>query len=266
MHTSQGLPPYTVQESSRARRVRIRVAPRSGVTVVVPRGYDQGRIPALLRQRRDWLDDTILRMREEENAGREWAQQAGLPEPPPPQCPGTLWAPPESIRLLAVSEEWTVEHMDTDEVSAKTSGRSGVRVSSRGPGLLSLRGSVQNPAVCAEALRRWLLERGRVHLSPWLRELSRRHDLPYENVRLRTQKSRWGSCSSGGTISLNARLLFLPEPLVEHVLLHELAHTRHLNHGREFYALLAALDPDCARHDSLLSGAWRYVPAWAESD
>lgn len=45
-------------------------------------------------------------------------------------------------------------------------------------------------------------------------------------------------------------------------MLHELAHTRHLNHSARFWALLARLDPECARHDEELAQAWTYIPPW----
>jgi predicted metal-dependent hydrolase len=58
--------------------------------------------------------------------------------------------------------------------------------------------------------------------------------------------------------------LFLPADLVDHVLLHELAHTRHLNHSQRFWRLLARLDPDWRSHHARLRDARQCVPAWVE--
>ena len=70
--------------------------------------------------------------------------------------------------------------------------------------------------------------------------------------RHRFMKSRWGSCSSRGSISLNTHLVKLPDALMEHVVVHELCHLRHMNHGRAFYRLMdAALADWPARREAL---------------
>ncbi|HLN55368.1 MAG TPA: SprT family zinc-dependent metalloprotease [Bacteroidales bacterium] len=62
-------------------------------------------------------------------------------------------------------------------------------------------------------------------------------------LRIRTMKSRWGSCSSRGIISLNTELIRLPEVYLEYVILHELCHLKHHNHGAGFYELLSEICP-----------------------
>lgn len=81
-------------------------------------------------------------------------------------------------------------------------------------------------------------------------------------MRVRFQRTRWGSCSAKGSINLNAALLFLPERLVRYILLHELCHTRELNHSPAFWKLVFAADPDALAKDKAMRGAWKYVPDW----
>lgn len=83
-----------------------------------------------------------------------------------------------------------------------------------------------------------LRDQARRLLPPRLEALSRRWALPYERLTVRGSRSRWGSCSSARHISLSYFLLRLPVRLVDYVLLHELAHTREMNHGPAFWALL----------------------------
>jgi predicted metal-dependent hydrolase len=82
---------------------------------------------------------------------------------------------------------------------------------------------------------------------------------------VRSQRSRWGSCSRRGTISLNAKLLFLPPGLVEYVFLHELCHTQRMDHSKAYWALLRRHVPDCKRHARTLRATPGLVPAWVDA-
>ena len=76
-----------------------------------------------------------------------------------------------------------------------------------------------------------------------LDELARRHGFSVAGVSIRNQRTRWGSCSRSGRISLNWRLIRLPPDIRDYVLLHELTHLRHLNHSARFWRELARLCP-----------------------
>ena len=78
-----------------------------------------------------------------------------------------------------------------------------------------------------------------------LAELAARYGFAYGRVAVKHNRSNWGSCSAKGNINLNLNLMRLPADLRDYVLLHELAHLRHRNHGPEFHALLDRLCADC---------------------
>ena len=92
------------------------------------------------------------------------------------------------------------------------------------------------PKIDREDARRVLTQR--------LAELAEDHNFDYGKVSIRSQKTRWGSCSSQNNISLNQNLLHLPDYLIDYVLLHELTHTRVKNHSSTFWNELEKVWPD----------------------
>jgi len=74
-----------------------------------------------------------------------------------------------------------------------------------------------------------------------LRHLAKKHGFTYNRVFIRNQKTRWGSCSHKNNISLNMKLVKLPDELMDYVILHELAHTRVKDHSNDFWAELNRL-------------------------
>lgn len=233
---------YSIQESLRAKCVRVKVSLYDGrVVVVVPRGFDRNQIPEIVREKQSWIE----RAQRQVNEQRELAGTNGSSHRP------------EQVHLRALGEEWNVSY--------DPSPLSGVALYKRGEGKLLLRGAIESQALCHLALQRWLKRKAHAELIPWLKTMSRHHELPMTRAVVRAQRSRWGSCSRHQTISINQKLLFLPPPLVRYVFLHELCHSVHFNHSPAFWEFLEQREPQCRELDAELDTAWRYVPLWASA-
>lgn len=74
----------------------------------------------------------------------------------------------------------------------------------------------------------------------------------YRRITIRDQKTRWGSCSSTGTLSFNYRLMFAPPRVLDYVVVHELCHLTHMNHSRDFWNLVASVMPDYKQYKTWL--------------
>ncbi len=82
--------------------------------------------------------------------------------------------------------------------------------------------------------------------------LARRMDCTYTALRFGQQKTRWGSCSSRKSLQFNWRLAHAPKEVIDYVIIHELAHTKEMNHGKKFWELVEKYDPDFRLHKRYL--------------
>ena len=94
------------------------------------------------------------------------------------------------------------------------------------------------------AVQKYLRRLAAQELPARVMELAARHGVNVTRVTVRNQKSRWGSCSRRGTISLNWRLIQTPVYVRDYIILHELAHRRQMNHSEKFWQEVARLCPD----------------------
>lgn len=102
---------------------------------------------------------------------------------------------------------------------------------------------IDNPPPSPDQIEAWRAEAKRV-LPVRLAELAQRYSFRYNQVRIKHSVSNWGSCSRKGNINLNLNIVRLPEDLRDYILLHELCHLRHPDHGPGFHTLLESLCPD----------------------
>lgn len=229
---------YKIRMSRRAQRARIVVHTDGTVEVVVPFGLDALFVPRWVASQRPWIDKARARIQRRKSKAGEGPERL-----------------PETICLPMLGEELRVHYRSSELPS--------VRCKVKDDGL-HVSGPVDDVIAVREALQAWLKKQARTCLPDRLQYLADTHGFRVGDVSIRLQKSRWGSCSARGSISLNAKLLLLPAALVDHVLLHELAHIRHMNHSAAFWTLLGKLDSQCAQHRKQLRHAMHSLPAWVQ--
>lgn len=223
---------WRVRPSVRARRLAVRVLPGGLVEIVVPHGTRPQTIQQFVTLHQRWIE-------------RKVAQYSPLE-------PAAADGLPERICFAASDETYAVRYVEAPGTIRLTIENHTIR----------LGGERHRAVLMRHALQRFTMRHAHEVLGPWLARLSAASGLDFARIQIRRQRTRWGSCSRNGTISLNACLLFQPPAVVNYLLIHELAHTRHMNHARRFWALVERFEPDWRELDHALSRGWREVPAW----
>ncbi|MDH4166780.1 MAG: M48 family metallopeptidase [Gammaproteobacteria bacterium] len=223
---------WNVRISRRARRMSMRVFPGGRVEVIVPQGAGLPAVERFVARHRDWA----------ERRSKELLQLA----------PQSAERRPEAVEIRLLDRQWSIEYVPGRRVRAEEIGDSILRVHS--------------PAVtdrhASQALVPWVTHLARQELSHRLRPLAAELGIDYSRMTVRRQRTRWGSCSTRGTISLNVCLLFQRPEVVRYLMIHELCHRRHMNHSQRFWSLVASFEPGWKPLDVELLQGWRHVPAW----
>lgn len=107
-------------------------------------------------------------------------------------------------------------------------------------------------AVSREAVLRWMRALAARELPARTRELASLHGLDVARISVRNQRTRWGSCSNRRVISLNWRLVQVPEFARDYIILHELMHLREMNHSSRYWKLVSNAFPDYQKAESWL--------------
>jgi hypothetical protein len=223
---------WQLRVSRRARYARLRILPFGGLEVVIPVRFPRNLVAGLVAEHADW-------------AHRQLARQAQLRE--------SISLPPALVLAF-----------DNSNTPIRYQGVApplqGELFADPGTEYIDIHAAGQRAA--GAELRRWIRRRAQQLLPPLLESVSRQTGLTYKRVSIRSQKTRWGSCSSRGNISLNDQLLFLPADTVEYLMIHELCHTRHLDHSKAFWALVQTHCPGYRAHEKLLGRSRNLVPDW----
>lgn len=230
---------YVVRVSPRAKQVRLKISLDKGLVVVIPHRFPRHRIPEIIGSHREWIERTLATIEK---------QRAQLPT----EHTAVL---PERITLPAINRQFAVEYRQTDDnfVNARIHDENWLVVS----------GAIDDVDLCRAVLGLWLKRMAQHHLVPWLCRFIEERQFTIKRIIIRSQRTRWASCSQRGTVSLNQRMLLLPPDLVEYLFIHELCHTIEMNHSPQFWALVASHDSDYKVKEKRLQTAWRSMPTWA---
>lgn len=225
--------PYRVKVHPRARRITLKILRDASLEVVTPPGANARAVRDFVEANRGWVERTRARV----GAGR-------------PSGPESEPFPAE-LALRSLGQVARVDYFDAHRPSFRW-----------GADDLAVGLPEREPVVVRSALVAALRQRASERLAPRFRLLARQHGLAPGRLTWRNQKSRWGSCSANGNISLNVRLMFLPPDLVDYVFVHELAHLEHPDHSRRFWNAVETMLPGATRCRRQLRHVDGLLPGW----
>jgi len=212
--------PYTIRRSERASRQRIIVTPDC-VEVVAPVNRDREDIEAFVHSRRRWVHDEREKMRE-----------ASATSPWPEHFVSGAKIPFRGRRMRLSVKVVT-------GASIITHYRNGFFVE-----VPKSVAATERDGAIRHCLESWLRRRMENDAAAFARQYSRKLGQEPRAVRIKDQKHLWGSCGKDRVVNLNWRLIFMPKPVLEYVVVHELCHLRHRNHSAAFWGLVKSLMPD----------------------
>ena len=223
---------WKLRVSPRARYAKLQIKPYGGLEVVIPPRFPRGQIPILVARHAEWARhhlDKQVKMRQAIQLPRQM----------------DLAFDNSSTAVIYANEPLAFNYDLFAQASTER---------------IVIEADRQREQI--RELRAWIRRKARDLFPPLLQKLSTQTGLDFDRVSIRSQKTRWGSCSLRRHISLNDQLLFLPAKTVEYLMIHELCHTRQLNHSRAFWQLVESRCPDYREHEKLLSHSRNLVPDW----
>ena len=222
---------YTVLRSPRRRSVTIKVSPDNRISISVPPHLSEKKIEEIIRMKSGWIRKQI-----------EHNQNRPLLKPKSYENGETFFFLGEPLRLQ-------IEETEKDNVEV----RGEMLVIS----ISAKRRSMNTAAYAALCLNRWYQEQAEKILRERTAVFAAKMKVRPNSVRIKTVRSRWGSCTRSGNLTYNWKIVMAPSAVLDYVVIHELAHMIHLNHSQKFWKKVSEFD---SRYDEHRKWLHRHAP------
>ena len=212
---------YTLKRSYSTRYVRLEIKRQTGLTVFIPRFYKFSDVSELLVEKSRWIMDKLSEFK-----------QVQLAEKNKISSGSSILYLGKRIKLKSLHNPDALEEINLDENN------------------LTITHNNKEVSL-SRILEWWYRKQAENVIRNRVDELGFALSINYNRVTIRQAKTRWGSCSQKGNLNFNWKLIMLPEPVIDYIIIHELCHLKEMNHSGKFWALVAEYCPQ-----------WRHRRKW----
>jgi hypothetical protein len=188
---------YFCRRSRKANRLQIRITPKKTLELIIPIGYSFSEAERFLLSKTPWIEKHLQIINISKNRFYYLGNEIKI------RFFYDLF--PDKLKIKYVN------------------------------GNLILSGKEQNEEIIKNGYYTFLKHSAKKYLISRIKKIGEQNQFTFNRITLRNQSTRWGSCSKRGNISLNYKLMKLKKDLIDYVLVHELCHTRHPNHSKNFW-------------------------------
>jgi len=214
---------YVVKRSNRARYIRLEIRPGADLTAVIPEFYDPAILPDFLESKQNWILTKL----------KQYSRRKAPLSGNKPIIKDSMPYLGKNLKIVRQRDKGTVENISFI--------RNKLVINSRcDNGRLN------------KALEKWYRLQAEKIIGAKVQLFGDKLDLAYNRLTIRGQKTLWGSCSRKGNLNFNWKLVMLPEPVIDYVVIHELMHLAEMNHSKRFWNLVADKCPDWKKHRKYL--------------
>ena len=213
---------YTIIKRPRRRRMSIEILPSSEVRLLVPEKTTDRLIKQFIQQHEDWIEKTLKKI--EKNI-----------------MPKKQFVNGESFLFLGENYTLVLKSGEKDDVYFENKNL-----------IVTHQGASTSKDKLKQQILNWYKERAKEIIPDRVVIHSEEMRLSYNKVRIKTLKTRWGSCSSLKNLNFNWVLMMTPIEVLDYVVIHELAHLVHMNHSKRFWDVVATYCPEFKQHKKWL--------------
>ena len=217
---------YITQVNKRSKRIKLQFCTYRGLIISSPKKLSQKKLDHICLEHKEWIQ----------------TQQAKY-------SIKNLEQQPYELNLVALEKTYALLFIINDKNKVIEDDNN-----------LVIQGKQTKPQI--NNLKQWMRQQAKQLFALKLDHWSKKTQLNYSKLNVRSQKSRWGSCSSTGTISLNDQLLFMPSSVLDYIIVHELCHTIHPNHSARYWSLVNEHYPNFKQQEKLLAEYAKCIPSW----
>lgn len=209
---------FKLRQNARIKGGRLLVSPEEGLVVEAPRTISLRHAHKMIGKKRDWVIQALKEVRQSHKLVNEIKKHD------------------RSLFIFGKERQLIVKRAEPKDCIRLTKHKL----------ILGFADWKVSPTQIKERLQIWLRNRARRYLTARARHLGQRR-FDYTDVVVKDQKNLWGSCSSTGKLYLNWRLIMAPRFASDYIIVHELCHTRHLNHSQKYWQSLKRYKPHYQR-------------------